>query len=373
MKKPTILILLILGIFVILSGIFVQYSRLNQQIPKLEDMTLRQKVGQLFCVRLESYGQAWPVTELKDTFLLKYKDYPCGGFLMAQHHYRNKSKDQIRQYNAQIHGLYGHPYLTIDEEGGRVINLANIDSLGLPKVVCANEIGQTNLLSKAYESGRVIGWYLKDYGLDMTFAPVADVWTNPDNKVIGNRSYSDNPFECAAMCRAFREGANFEGIITCYKHYPGHGNTLGDSHVETVYTDKNWEELLQCELIPFQDGIAHGLEMIMVAHVNVENVTHDTIPASLSYELLTNRLRGELGYKGIIISDSFGMRAVSGRYTPAQAAVMAIQAGMDIVLGPRNYFEAFDGVVQAVENGEISEARINESVQRVLELKRKHL
>lgn len=372
MKKLCPIISTCIFVIVFISlGICTQRAHVRERadaiLPKLEEMTLREKVGQMFCIRPEHVDHTWPITELTDSFMLKIKDYPVGGILISGYNYSDTAN--IRVLNEQIHAMYGYPFISIDEEGGRVVSLAHIDSLNLPRWETTWEIGQTHNPKKAYECGRIIGRYLKDYGLDVTFAPVADVWTNPDN-IVAKRCYSDNGEEAAEMCWQFTRGLHKEGILGSYKHFPGHGNTAEDSHYSAALTYKTWDELKECELLPYYDGIAHGIQMIMVSHVALPNVTGDTIPTSLSYYLMTEKLRNEMGFEGVIITDSYGMKAVSAGRTAAEEALQGVQAGVDIVLGPINYFEAFDAIVEAVEKGDISEERINESVERVLAFKR---
>ena len=165
------------------------------------------------------------------------------------------------------------------------------------------------------------------------------------------------------------EGLHKAGVIPCVKHFPGHGDTVGDSHHEYVQSDKTWEELLNCEMITFKAAIRAGAPMIMSAHVALPNVTGDKLPATLSHLMLTDKLRGELGFKGVIITDAMGMKAVSDRYSSGESAVMTLQAGADIVLMPENLPEAFEAVLSAVEDGTLPESRIDESVRRILALK----
>ena len=170
------------------------------------------------------------------------------------------------------------------------------------------------------------------------------------------------------MVGAAVDGLHSAGIMTCVKHFPGHGDTTGDSHNGYVSLGKSWAEILDCELIPFE-SVLDRTDMLMAAHITLPQVTDDGLPASLSYELFTQRLRGELGYDGVIITDSLAMGAITKNYSPAESAELAVKAGADIILMPYDYAASFDGVLNAVRAGEISEARIDESVLRILQLK----
>lgn len=219
--------------------------------------------------------------------------------------------------------------------------------------------------------GQIIGGYLKTYGLNLDFAPVADVNTNPANTVIGNRAFSSDPAVAAQMVASAVQGFHDAGILCTLKHFPGHGDTAEDSHYGTASSTKTWAEMRETELKPFAAGIAAGADVVMTAHITTPNATQDGLPASLSYTMLTERLRGELGFTGVICTDSLSMQAIRDHYSAAEAAVTALNAGADLLLMPPDLPEAFDGVLEAVQNGTISEERLNESVRRILMLKQK--
>lgn len=193
--------------------------------------------------------------------------------------------------------------------------------------------------------------------------------TNPDNIIIGPRAFSDKPEVAASMVISYLQGLKDAGITGCIKHFPGHGDTTADTHTGYVQSLKTWEEMRSCEMVTFRAGIQWGCQLIMTAHIAVPNVTGSAIPSTLSSVVLQDKLRGELGYKNIIITDGMEMGAITQHYTSGEAAVGSIQAGVDIVLGPRDFVEAFDAVMSAVSNGTINEERINQSVRRILALK----
>ena len=221
----------------------------------------------------------------------------------------------------------------------------------------------------AYEFGNSIGRYLALYGIDIDFAPVADVNTNPQNPVIGDRAFSEDPSDAAGKVVKYLQGLSDAGIYGCIKHFPGHGDTQTDSHFGYAQSLKTWEELLSCEMIPFKAGIEAGTPLVMTAHIAVPSVTGSAIPSTLSPLMLTEKLRGELGYDGIIITDALRMGAISKEYSASEAAALAFIAGADILLLPENPLEAFKGVMAAIEDGRITEERLDASVRRILELK----
>jgi len=344
---------------------------------QLSAMTLREKVGQLFCVRPESLD---PVFQRSSEGMMAYRmqavneetaafaaQYPVGGVTLFSHNIDNPG--QLKAFTQAIHALPGAPLVSVDEEGGRVARVGGNLNFDVPRIPAMGKVGATGDPAKAYEAGKAIGHYLKEYGFDIDFAPVADVNTNPENIVIGDRSFSSDPKKAAPMVVAYMKGLHEEGIAACIKHFPGHGDTSGDSHKGYVETSKTWEELLDCEMITFKAAIKAGAPLIMTAHVSLPKVIGDKTPGTLSSLILTDKLRGELGYKGIIITDAMGMGAISQHYDPAQSAVMCLKAGADIILMPENLPLAFEAVLKAVEDGTLSEERIDESVSRVLALK----
>jgi beta-N-acetylhexosaminidase len=172
------------------------------------------------------------------------------------------------------------------------------------------------------------------------------------------------------MVTNYLQGLKDAGVTGCIKHFPGHGDTKADTHFGYASSLKTWDEMLDCEMVTFKAGIQWGCQLIMTAHIGTPNVTGSEIPATMSSVILQDKLRRELGYQNVIITDGMEMGAITQQYTCADAAVGCILAGVDIVLGPQNLIEAFDAVVKAVEDGTISQQRIDESVRRILKLKR---
>ena len=335
-------------------------------------MTLREKVGQLFVIRpeaLDTTGKGG-YAMLTDEMRAEYAEYPCGGFCLFSQNLVDE--DQLLYLTGCLHALGPvRPLLYIDEEGGSVARIGNHPDFNVKKVLPMGSIAKTGRPEKAKEAGLTIGAYLKMYGLDVDFAPVADVNTNPLNPVIGDRAFGTRPKLAAQMVTAFLSGLHEAGIAGCVKHFPGHGDTATDTHLGYAESRKTWEELKECELIPFEAGIGAGADMVMTAHIALPNVTGSGEPATVSSLILSEKLRGEMGYEGLIVTDALEMGAISKEFTPVEACVRCLAAGADILLLPVRYQEAFDGVVRAVENGEITESRIDESVRRVLALKQR--
>ena len=344
----------------------------------LQKMTLREKVGQMFYIRIESLDPSIEWTTYDDLAALKNQEitmkmrhtneqYPVGGIILYAWNIEDEA--QLARIIPQVRSLNGSPLLCIDEEGGRVSRIANNPNFHVKKYESMAAIGATGDPQNAYECGNTIGTYLKRYDFDIDFAPVADVNTNPKNIVIGPRAFSDDPAVAAPMVTSYLQGLKDAGITGCIKHFPGHGDTTADTHTGYVQSLKTWDEMKQCEMVTFRAGIQWGCQLIMTAHIAVPNVTGSNIPSTLSSIVLQDKLRGELGYQNIIITDGMEMGAITQHYTSGEAAVGSIKAGVDIVLGPRDFIEAFDAVVAAVNNGTLSEERINQSVRRILTLR----
>lgn len=337
------------------------------------EMSLKEKVCQMFILRPESLvrpddPKSLEVTQLSEEMIGFFRDYPAGGFCLFAHNII--TPEQITEFTKALHSLSPKPLLCIDEEGGRVARLANNDAFGLTKYESMTALAGEGE-QKVYEASRYIGSYVRKYGFDVDFAPVADVNTNPENIVIGARAFSDNPQTAATMVVSYLNGLWYSGITGCIKHFPGHGDTKNDTHTGYAESMKTWDEMARCEMIPFKAGIAAGTELIMTAHIAAPNVTGSDIPSTMSSVILQEKLRGELGYKGIIVTDAIEMGAITQKYTPAEAAIETVKAGVDIVLLPADYTKAVDGIIKAVDNGTLDEKKIDESVYRILSLKKK--
>lgn len=346
---------------------------------QLKTMTLREKVGQLFCIRPDALDgtfsnadlndhSAAGVTALSQRMRDTYRDYPCGGFALFQKNL--ESPDRLTQFTQDLHAVGRIPsFIAIDEEGGRVARLGNHPGFHVPTFSPMGTLARGGNPKSAYIAGASIGKYLASFGIDLDFAPVADVNTNPANPVIGDRAFGDNPAIASDFVVQFLKGLHARGVAGCLKHFPGHGDTSTDTHTGYAETGKTWEEMRSCEMLPFLAGIENGADMIMTAHIAAPSVTGSEEPSTVSYTMLTEKLRGELGYDGLIITDALCMGAITRAYDSAQACILCLQAGCDILLMPYDYRTAFDGVVDAVEKGILSEDRIDESVRRVLAFK----
>lgn len=332
----------------------------------LDSMSLEEKVYQLFIVAPEQLsGSSKTVTQSSAAISSALQSYPVGGVIFFGGNIQ--TPDQTTKLIADLQrfsslGLF----IAVDEEGGTVARLGRNSKMGTTAFPPMGEIGASGDTERARNVGLTIGKDLKRFGFNLDFAPVADVNSNPNNPVIKERAFSNDPHVAADMVAACVSGFKESGVLCTLKHFPGHGDTLTDSHYGSASSGKTLEELIACEFLPFEAGIAAGADIVMIGHIALPNVTGNDLPATLSYEITTGILREMLGFEGLIVTDSMSMAAITSRFSSGEAAVKAIQAGADIILKPDDLADAAKGVLTAVKNGEISEERLNQSVYRIL-------
>ena len=335
---------------------------------KISTMTLAEKVGQLFVIVPDDLTGS-TVTAMDDTLKQAIAAYQPGGMIFFADNLTDP--EQTEALLKDISEAYQDadavvPFLSVDEEGGSVARIASNPAFQAAAFPDMKEIGASGDVSQAADVGETIGAYLQALGFNMDFAPVADVLTNPANTVVADRSFGSDPALVTEMCQAVSDGLMDNGIISVWKHYPGHGSTTADSHTSRAYTDRTLEELLNTELVPYEEG---DPPLIMAGHISDPTVTGDDTPASLSQTFIQDILRTRLGYDGAVITDSLRMGAITDYYSSGDAAVAAINAGVDLLLMPSDFTAAYQAIMDAVQNGTISEERIDESLTRILRLK----
>lgn len=335
-------------------------------------MTLEDKVAQMFVVTPDALTGFSGVTAAGDTTKDWYNKRPVGGIVYLSGNLKDREQTATMLENMQTIATErtGLPaFLCVDEEGGSVARIAGNSAFGVTDVGTMGDIGATGDSQNAYNAGTVIGGYLSELGFNVDFAPVADVLTNGEDNAIGDRSFGADSQLVAEMVTSELKGLYDAGVYGTVKHFPGHGAVSGDSHEEAVTTSRTLEELMAAELIPFQSAIDSDVCFVMAGHIAAPNVTGDNTPASLSKVMITDVLRTQMGYNGIVITDAMNMGAITENYGADEAAVMAVQAGADMILMPEDYETAYNGLLDAVKNGTISEERINESLIRIVKVK----
>lgn len=328
----------------------------------LESMSQREKICQLFIVYPDAITQVKPTTKAGEITLDAYVRYPVGGFVFSAKNLI--SQEQISSFistmqeNAKI-----KLFMCADEEGGRVTRLmGNIGTTEFEPMLSYQYSG----IETAYSNAKTIAQEMNGLGFNLDLAPVADVFSNLENTVIGDRAYSTDFVTASQLVPWAVNGFHDGGVNCCLKHFPGHGDTLEDTHDGLAFTNKTKEELAQQELLGFKTGIDAGADMVMIGHMTVSEYSDQ--PSTLSKEIVTDLLRGELGYDGVIITDALNMGAIKAMGT-AKIVVGALNAGCDILLGPDSIFNAVSAIENAVERGELSQKQIDESVSRILLLK----
>ena len=339
----------------------------------LEQMTFTEKAAQLFVVTPEALtGTGGPVTAAGELTREAFDAIPVGGIVYMGDNLDSSAQTREMLSNMQSISMdrIGLPaFLCVDEEGGTVARISGSGRFDVPEYPDMIDVGNSGQTEWARQIGAEMGAYLSDLGFNVDFAPVADVLSNDSNTVVRYRSFGSDPQLVAEMTAAFSEGLAAEGVLAVYKHFPGHGNTAADSHAGFAESDADLDTLRQRELVPFRDGIARDVPFIMAGHISLPNVTGDGVPASLSRRILTDLIREEMGYEGIVITDALNMGAISDNYSAGVAAVMALEAGADMILMPADFQTAYDAVMEAIQNGTLSETRIDDSLRRILAVK----
>ena len=341
-------------------------------------LTPEEKIGQLFIIRPDALDLTLPqetindakadgVTTLTDAMRETLQAYPVGG--ICQFGKNITDPEQLAQFNADLQAASRTPlFIAVDEEGGAVARLANHPAFDLPQYESAAAVGASGDPADACAMGQTIGAYLKEYGFNMDFAPVADVSAGASS-VIGSRSFGTDAQLCASLVGVMTGSIQTEGIIPCLKHFPGYGSAVTDDHYGTSVLEKTEAELESCDFLPFAAGIEAGAPFVMVSHLSVPEVVGDETPSDLSSKIVSDLLRNKLGFTGVIITDSHQMASITDHYTSGEAAVKALQAGVDMILMPQDLQAAFDGVKAALAGGTLTQSRIDESVLRILQVK----
>ncbi|MCR5418388.1 MAG: glycoside hydrolase family 3 protein [Lachnospiraceae bacterium] len=332
----------------------------------VSQMSEDEKLCQMFFITPEQLTGADTVTAAGDATKSAYEKKPVGGLIyfaknLTDPDQTKKMLANTLQYAQDISGL--PVFLGVDEEGGRIARVAENSTFGVTKVGAACDMKTEE---EAGNAGLTIGTYLSELGFNVDFAPDADVLTNPENKVISDRSFGSDSGTVQKLAKAYSDGLHEAGIRSCYKHFPGHGGTGGDTHDGFAASDRTAEELRAQELVPFQNAASDGAEFVMAAHISLPKILSDNTPCSLSEEMLTGILRQECGYEGIIITDALNMGAISKNYGAGEAAVMAVEAGADMLLMPADFQAAYEALGQAVESGRITQDRVDASVKRIV-------
>ena len=358
----------------------------------IDKMTLEQKVAQLFVVSPETLTGVDSVQYAGDMTYQALQDYPVGGIVFAKDNIDSSSQfgtmtDNLQSYSEDISGL--PLFLAAAEEGGSASVLGNNDNLDEyyensysdddsdyssssansvhSGATSMSEIGRKDDSTNAYEAGKSIGSLMSAYGLNLDLAPVADVLSG-NSTGIGDRTFGTDAQTVSDMALEVIRGIQEKDVNAAMKYFPGYGAASSNLSGFPVI-NSSLDELKKKEFLPYSNAIAQGLDFVMVGHISVPNVTGDDTPASLSEKMISEVLRKDLGFKGIVMTDYLNDKTIVKNYGAADAAVKAIQAGADLLLEPDDLEAAYEGVLKAVKKGDITEDRLDESIYRILRVK----
>lgn len=381
MQKSIIGILLICGLF--LSGCSnsdhssisniktkdkintVKVKPIDLVQKRVDSMSLDEKIGQLVIVGMDGYTINNNITNL-------IKQHKVSGVILFRKNVENSNQllsliNSIKTNNS----LNKDPlFVSVDEEGGRVSRMP----YEIKKLPSNQIIGNKNNPDLSYNIGKIIGKELKTYGFNMDFAPVLDINSNPNNPIIGDRSFGNNTKIVSKLGIKTMKGMTYNNVIPVVKHFPGHGDTSVDSHVGLPVVSKNLKSLNSFELLPFKEAIQNNVDAIMVAHILLNKID-PTYPASMSKFVITDILRKKLKFNGVVITDDMTMAAIIKYNDIGAAAIRSFNAGSDIILVCHEYnneLKVINSLKTAVQTKKISEKKLNESVYRILKLKEKY-
>lgn len=335
-----------------------------EETVSLSDLSLEEKVGQMIFAGIKG-------TTITNETKKIISTHQVGGIILFKDNLKNADQsvsllNSIKEENIKNKVPL---FLGVDEEGGRISRLPELTMLPT-----SENLGKQNDASLSYNIGKLLGTELSAFGFNLDFAPVLDINSNPDNPIIGDRSFGTDAEIVSKLGLQLMKGIQSEQVISVVKHFPGHGDTAVDSHKELPIIQKSLADLHALELIPFTRAIEQGAEVIMIGHILLPKID-STYPASISKIIITDVLREQLEYEGVIITDDMTMKAILNNFEISEAAVSAVKAGNDIVLVAHDYAnikKAKEAILQAIEAGEITEQRIDESVKRILAIKKKY-
>nr|WP_117387191.1 beta-N-acetylhexosaminidase [Ruminiclostridium cellobioparum] len=343
-----------------------QDSQTDQIKALIDSMTLEEKVGQLVIVGVDGYENDEHSKQLMEK-------YHAGGFILFKKNIQDSAQlltllNSLKETNAALNKV--PMFLSVDEEGGRVSRLPD----EFKKFPSNKVIGQKNDSSLSYQIGNILGRELSSFGFNMDFAPVVDINSNPKNPVIGDRSFGTTAGLVSRLGIETMKGIRAENVISVVKHFPGHGDTSVDSHVGLPRVNHDLKRLESFELVPFKAAIENSVDAIMIAHILLPKLDPEN-PASFSKAVITDLLRTDMNFNGVVITDDFTMGAIEKNYDMGGAAVKSIQAGADIVLVCHGFDKqetVIKALLAAAQTGQISTGRLDGSVYRVLELKQRY-
>ncbi|GAA0858277.1 MULTISPECIES: beta-N-acetylhexosaminidase [Clostridium] len=359
-------------IIVVLLSIFTFRTTFSKEPPKdeiletISNMSLDEKIGQL--VISGFYG-----TTLDENILKLIKEDKISGVILFNRNVKDSStllslNNSLKESNKNNKLPL---FISVDEEGGLVTRMPK----DIKRLPTNKYIGSLNNKDLSYNVGEILGEQLSYFGFNMNFAPVLDINSNPNNPVIGDRSFGNNKDTVAILGTSTMKGIQSKNIISVVKHFPGHGDTSVDSHVNLPVVNYDINRLKSFEFVPFKTAIQNGADAIMVGHILLPKID-SKYPSSMSYEIVTNILRKDLGFNGLVVSDDMTMGAITKNYSIEESSIKAINAGVDLLLVCQKY-ENTENVLKALKeaalNGTISKERLDNALYNIISIKKKYL
>lgn len=366
MKRIYTLLLLILIVLLILFRItrqkkYTNELSLDEKIENImENMTIEEKIAQMLIIY-------YPSNKVDNNLIDLLKNTPPGGFIIGNSNITTYSN--TLQYINDLKKYSDIPLIiSINEEGGNIHPLSLLQDIKPVNIPDMYYIGKSNNTRLSYNIGKILAQNLRTLGINVIYAPVVDINSNPNNIRLGTRSFGNNSKLVSNMALNLIDGLENNNVISTIKHFPGHGDIINTSNSPFPIINKTYNQIKNEELIPFEDAIEHNIKLIMVAHIALPSLTGNNTPASLSKEIVTDLLKTKMNYKGLIITDSLTRNNLINTYTEEQMYTMAVMAGNDLLLMPKNYNNAIKYIKQ-----NISEDRIDESVKKILTFKYTYL
>lgn len=359
-------------VIVVLLSIFTFRTTFSKEPPKdeiletISNMSLDEKIGQL--VVSGFYG-----TTLDENILKLIKEDKISGVILFNRNVKDSStllslNNSLKESNKNNKLPL---FISVDEEGGLVTRMPK----DIKRLPTNKYIGSLNNKDLSYKVGEILGEQLSYFGFNMNFAPVLDINSNPNNPVIGDRSFGNNKDTVASLGTSTMKGIQSKNIISVVKHFPGHGDTSVDSHINLPVVNYDINRLKSFEFVPFKTAIQNGADAVMVGHILLPKID-SKYPSSMSYEIVTNILRKDLGFNGLVVSDDMTMGAITEKYSIEEASIKSINAGVDLLLVCQKY-ENTENVLKALKeaalNGTISKERLDNALYNIISIKKKYL
>ena len=340
----------------------------KRAVSLLAGMSLSEKIGQLFFISLWNSDKSVYAGKVDEWVTERLRTVKPGGIILFGGNIG--TEEQTLKLTRDLQETSRIPlFIATDQEGGYVSRLTESKKIDATSIPSPKELGKLHDTGLTSLAGWVIGRELASLGINMDFAPLADVLTNEGNTIIGTRSFGSDFETVADHSSAFARGLKAAGVVAVIKHFPGHGSSKGDPHKGSVSVEETLETLRNTTFLPFRRGVEEGIDCVMTAHISLPGITGTDYPASCSRYINLSLLRGELGFGGLIITDSLAMGAISERWESGEGVMRAFTAGADLLLMPKSPEDAYAALAGAVAEGRIEEVRIDQSVKRILEVK----